>query len=236
MKKKEIIQQNKKSFRSHNNEAYQNLRPSVVDWINQAGEVCGLKNLTIHAAIGFVDMLLDLTPVDVSRLQLVASACILISAKIEEQEDKVPRVQTLTNLSGNAISRDLVLRMESWILNAFKWEVMIITSMNFLEYYLPASLYPDELIKNAHVRNYENTKAHIYRTAEFLVDLSEHHYYFRGYLPSIVAAACVAVARNMLQIQPVWSAALQFATSYTLGEITDCTNNLLIFYRQTFPG
>ena len=75
-------------------------------------------------------------------------------AKIEEQEHKVPRVQTLSNLSGNSISKDLVLRMESWILNAFKWEVMIITSMNFLEYYLPASLYKEELVKNIHLRNF----------------------------------------------------------------------------------
>jgi hypothetical protein len=236
MRKKELIQQQKRTFRSHSDLCYQQCRHAVVDWVCQAGEVCGLKNLTIHAAIGFVDMLEDITPVDASRIQLVAIACILIAAKMEEQEDKVPRIQALTTMCGNAFSRELILRMESFILNIFKWEVNIVTTINFLEYYLQFSLCPTEVIRNTHIRNYEFTKAHLHKTAEFFVDLSEHHSYFRELLPSVVAAASIAAARKMLGVQPVWTETLQLATSYTLQDIVDCSTSLLSYYHQTFPS
>lgn len=103
---------------------------------------------------------------------------LLITAKMEELEEKVPRIHTLTSLSGNIFSREQVLKMESWILNAFKWEVNIITPLNFLEYYLKeASLGPAEMSRNTHLRNYELTRAHLCKTAEFFVDLSEHRMY-----------------------------------------------------------
>jgi len=237
MRKKEQLQQQKRSFTSHSDQIYQQCRHAVVDWVSQVGEVCGLRNLTIHAAIGFVDMLLDITPIDTSRIQLVAMACILIAAKMEELEDKVPRVHTLTSLSGNIFSREQVLKMESWILNAFKWEVNIITPLNFLEYYLKeASLGPSEMTRNTHLRNYELTKTHLCKTAEFFVDLSEHHSYFREYLPSVVAAAALAAARQMLRIQPVWTDSLQLVTAHTFENILDCMTNLWSYYQQTFPS
>jgi len=236
MRKKEILQQKKRSFRSHIDPAYQQVRPTVVDWISQVGEACGLKNLTTHAAQGFVDMLLDLTPIDRSRIQLVAVACILISAKIEEQEDKVPRVCQLAAFCGNIFSRELVLRMESWILNTFKWEMVVLTTINFLEYYLQACLCPSELNKNPHIRNYELSKAHLSKTAEFFVDLSEHHSVFREYLPSVVAASSIVAARQLLRIQPVWTDALQLVSAHSVGALTDCSATLLNYYHQTFPS
>jgi len=236
MRKKELLQQQKRSFRSHADPAYQQIRPAVVDWVSQVGEACGLKNLTTHAALGFVDMLLDLTPVDKSRIQLVAIACILISAKIEEQDDKVPRVSTLTGFCGNIFSKEIVLRMESWILNTFKWEMLVITTINFLEYYLQACLGPTELIRNPHIRNYELSKAHLCKTAEFFVDLSEHHSIFREYLPSVVAASSIVAARQLLRIQPVWTDSLQLVTNHTVDSLADCSATLLNYYHQTFPS
>jgi len=242
MLKKEIFQQKKRTFRSHSDTIYQNYRPTIVEWMTQVGEICKLKNLTVHSAIGFVDMLLDITPVDVSRLQLVAITSILISAKIEEQEDRVPRVQTLTGFSAYSfpkdpeVPRELVLRMESLILNTLKWEVNIITTVNFLEYYLQVALYPAELVRNVHLKqSFEHTRAYLCKTAEFFADLSEHYYQFREYLPSVVGAASIAAARHLLRIQPMWTDALQYASSHSLEDISDCTTDLLGIYHQIFP-
>jgi len=153
-----------------------------------------------------------------------------------EQEDLVPKVSTLNSYSGNAYPHSLVLKMESWILNTFKWEVNVLTTVNFLEYYLQTALHPNELASNNHLRNYETTKAHICKTAEFFVALSEHHCYFREILPSVVAASAIAAARQMLHIQPVWTDALQIATCHNMGNIVDCTTSLLSYYQQTFPS
>ena len=82
MRKKETAQHAKhlaRGFRSHGDPMYQQHRSAVVDWICQVGEVCRLGNLTIHTAIGFMDMFLDIIPIDGSRLQLVAAATLLIA-------------------------------------------------------------------------------------------------------------------------------------------------------------
>ena len=70
MRKKETAQHAKhlaRGFRSHGDPMYQQHRSAVVDWICQVGEVCRLGNLTIHTAIGFMDMFLDIIPIDGSR-------------------------------------------------------------------------------------------------------------------------------------------------------------------------
>lgn len=235
MRKREDLQQKTRSFRSHVDAAYQGLRSAVVDWICQVCRACALKSLTTHSAIGFVDMLLDMVPVDKSRIQLVAIACILIAAKIEEQDGNVPRVQSLLICSGNVFSKELVLRMESYILNMFKWEVMIITPVNFLEYYQEIILHPTELVMNPQIHNHERCKTRLCKTAEFLIDLSEHNSYFRQYLPSVVAASAVAVSRQIIGVQPVWSDALQAVTSYSVEAITDCANMIFSCYYHMFP-
>jgi len=74
------------------------------------------------------------------------------------------------------------------------------------------------------------------RLLNFFVDLTEHHSYFREFLPSVVAAASIAAARKMLNVQPIWTEALQLQTSHTLDDIGDCSASLLTYYHQTFPA
>jgi hypothetical protein len=85
MRKKETAQHAKlmeRGFRSHGDPMYQQHRSSVVDWMCQVGEACRLGNLAIHTAIGFMDMFLDIIPIDGSRLQLVGAATLLIAGTL----------------------------------------------------------------------------------------------------------------------------------------------------------
>lgn len=235
MRKKEKVQHQKRTFRGHFDSSYQQFRSAVVDWITRVGEACNLKNLTIHAAMGFVDMVLDLLPVDKSRLQLLAVACILIAAKIEEQEENIPRITTLNYHCGNVYPKQIMLKMESLVLNYLKWEVVIITPINFLEFYLQVAFNPGELANNPHIRGYADTNTYLMNTAEFFVDLCQHQSFFREYLPSVVAAASIAVSRHVLKIQPVWSPALQLLTGYSPDDIAQCSGDIWSYYNQTFP-
>jgi len=236
MRKKEIVQHQKRSFRGHADHGYQLCRSTIVDWINQVGGVCSLKNLTVHSAVAFMDNFMDCMPVDRSRLQLVASACILIAAKIEEQEDNIPRIAALSHYSGNSFSHEFVIKMESFILNRLQWELVILTPFNFLEYYLLVSFSPNEISTAPHLAPYEKARSYLSKTAEFFVDLCEHQSIFREYLPSIVAGSCVAAARQMLQLRPVWCPALQLISGLTTDDISHCFNSIWSYYNQTFPS
>jgi len=238
MRKKEILQLQKRSFRAHSDNGYQLCRLTIVDWISQVGIVCSLKNLTIHSAVAFLDNFIDCVSVDRPRLQLVAAACILVAAKIEEQEDNIPRIAALSHYSGNTISHELVIKMESFILNKLQWELVILTPLNFLEYYLLVVVSPSELATSPHLGTCEKEKARSYvtKTAEFFVELCQQQSFFREYLPSIVAGSCVAAARQMLQLRPVWCPALQLISGLTTDDISHCFNSIWSYYHQVFPS
>jgi len=237
MIKKEVAQHAKlleRGFRSHADPSYQLYRSATVDWMCQVGEACKLGNLTIHTAIGFLDMFLDVLPVDGSRLRLVGAATILIAAKIEEQEPNVPRVSTLSAYCGAASTPSFIPKVETLILNHLQWEMVILTPIHFLDYYLLVCLLPGELPANPHLQSYTDTRSYLAKMAEFLVDLCEHHSLYREYLPSVVAAAAIGMARQMLKIAPVWSQPLQLITSHSLGDISQCMANIWGHYRQSF--
>jgi cyclin A len=238
MRKKETRQHAKhleRGFRSHGDPMYQQHRSATVDWLCQVGEVCMLGNLTIHTAIGFMDMFLDIIPIDGSRLQLVAAASLLIAAKIEEQEHNIPRVSTLHAYCGaTPTPPSFIPKVESLMLNHLNWEMVVVTPLHFLDYYMLVCLSPSELLANPHLSNFEDTRGYLAKMAEFLVDLCEHHSLYREYLPSIVAAAAIGTARQMLKITPVWSQALQLITSHTLADISQCMANIWGHYRQSF--
>lgn len=238
MRKKETAQHAKhlaRGFRSHGDPMYQQHRAAVVDWMNQVGEVCALGNLTIHTAIGFMDMFLDLIPIDGSRLQLVGAATLLIAAKIEEQEQNVPRVSTLHAYCGpTPTPPSFIPKVESLILNHLNWEMVVVTPVHFLDYYMIVCLAPSELMANSHLGNYADTRAYLAKMAEFLVDMCEHHSLYREYLPSIVASAAIGTARQMLKVTPVWSQSLQLITSHSLSDISQCMANIWGHYRQSF--
>jgi len=241
MRKKETGQHAKhlsRGFRSHGDPMYQQHRSATVDWMCQVGEACRLGNLTIHTAIGFMDMFLDIIPIDGSRLRLVGAATLLIAAKIEEQEQNVPRVSTLHAYCGpTPTPPSFIPRVESLVLNHLNWEMVVVTPIHFLDYYMLVCLLPGEVVGNgnAHLGNcYVDTRSYIAKMAEFLVDLCEHHSLYREYLPSIVAAAAIGTARQMLKVTPVWSQSLQLITSHSLLDISQCMANIWGHYRQSF--
>ncbi len=82
MRKKEVVQhakQRAQGFRSHTDQAYQQHRSSIIDWMCQLNETLKLGNLTLHTAIGFLDRFIDVIPIDASRLKLVGAATVLIA-------------------------------------------------------------------------------------------------------------------------------------------------------------
>jgi len=237
MRKKEVAQHRKhleRGFRSHADPSYQQVRSATVDWMCQVGEAFHLQNLSIHSAIGFLDMFIDVIPVDGSRLRLVGAATILIAAKIEEQEPHVPRVAALSQFIGGGTNPAFIPKVESLILNHLQWEMVIVTPLHFLDYYRLVCFLPGELGVNTHVSHYSETRAYLSKMSEFLLDLSNHHSLYREYLPSIVAAAAIGTARQMLKITPIWSQPLQLVTAHSLADISQCMANIMGHYRQSF--
>eukprot|EP01112_Ceratiomyxa_fruticulosa_P015630 TRINITY_DN461_c0_g2_i1.p1 TRINITY_DN461_c0_g2~~TRINITY_DN461_c0_g2_i1.p1 ORF type:complete len:383 (-),score=90.81 TRINITY_DN461_c0_g2_i1:101-1249(-) len=145
MQVKEYKQVKLMTFRSNEDSVYQQCRAPLVDWMAQVAEVCQLKPLTLHMSVAYLDSVLDLFPVSKTRLQLVGICCILIAAKMEEQEDRVPSLNHLNHCCGNVFTRQLICQMESLILNTLHWGTLLVCPHNFLDYFSLCSLHPLEV-------------------------------------------------------------------------------------------
>ena len=54
---------------------------------------------------------------------------------------------------------------------------------------------------------------------------SEHT--FRSYLPSLVAASCIAASRISLQLTPTWPKGLELMSGYCIEELLPCVHLML---------
>lgn len=61
--------------------------------------------------------------------------------------------------------------------------------------------------------------------------ISEHT--FRNYLPSLVAASCIAASRLSLNLTPSWPKSLELMSGYYLEELLPCVH-LMIRYNFNF--
>jgi len=230
---KQDVLQKKRSWRSHQDPIYQECRGPLIDWMAQVCDVCRLKPITLHTSVVFLDTVLDMYPVAKTRLQLVGLCCVFISAKIEEQEDRVPRISRLNYCSANAFSQQLICQMECLILNTLHWDTVIVTPYHFLEYYSVYSLHSSE--QELHGASFPATKAYLDKFSSFFLELSLQHSVFREFLPSITAAAAIACARTALNMRPAWSPALSHTSGYQFSEVESCINALWEAYQRTFP-
>ena len=94
---------------------------------------------------------------------------------MEEQEPNVPRVSTLHAYCGNTPTPpSFIPKVESLVLNHLNWEMVVVTPLHFLDYYMLVCMSPCELLANPHLSNYNDTRSYLAKMAEFLVDLCEH--------------------------------------------------------------
>jgi hypothetical protein len=60
--------------------------------------------------------------------------CLLLAAKYDELDDKIPFINDLAKIAKNSVNlrHADVIRLETKLLFAFKWELMILTPLHFV--------------------------------------------------------------------------------------------------------
>ena len=70
------------------------------------------------------------------RLNLLALVCLLLASKLEEKEQKVPKLSELNNIINNQYPLSDFTALEIMVLKFFDWKIIIPTAANFIEYYI----------------------------------------------------------------------------------------------------
>ncbi|XP_042625491.1 cyclin-J-like isoform X2 [Cyprinus carpio] len=156
-----------------------------------------------------------------------------LQSKFEEREDHVPKLETLNSL-GCMSSMNLVLtkqgllHMELLLLETFQWNLYLPTAAHFIEYYLPVAVNEMDLHDGWPMVCMEKTMLYMSKYTDYFLEVSLQDHAFLRFVPSLVAAACVASSRVILHLSPTWPPRLQRLSAYTWEQLLPCVERLLI--------
>ncbi|XP_066592449.1 cyclin-A2-like [Prorops nasuta] len=184
------------------------MRSILVDWLVEVAEEYRLQTETLYLAVSYIDRFLSCMSVVRGKLQLVGTAAMFIAAKYEEIYP--PDVGEFVYITDDTYSKKQVLRMEHLILRVLCFDLTVPTPLTFLMGYC---------ISN-------NLSEKIRFLAMYLCELSllEGDPYLQ-YVPSLLAASAVALARHTLQ-EEAWPHELELSTGYSFRSLKDCISCL----------
>ncbi|XP_051508345.1 cyclin-J isoform X2 [Myxocyprinus asiaticus] len=186
-----------------------------------------------HLAVYLLDLFMDRYDVSVQQLHMVALSCLLLASKFEEREDCVPKLETLNSLGcmssmNLVLTKQALLHMELLLLETFQWNLYLPTAAHFIEYYLPVAMNETDLHDGWPMACMEKTMMYMSKYADYFLEVSLQDHAFLRFVPSLVAAACVASSRVILRLSPTWPPRLQRLSAYTWEQLLPCVERLLI--------
>ncbi|XP_022638249.1 putative cyclin-A3-1 isoform X2 [Vigna radiata var. radiata] len=187
-----------------------NMRGVLVDWLIEVAEEYGLVSDTLYFCVAYIDRFLSLKVLSRQRLQLLGVAAMLVASKYEEV--KPPEVEDLCYITDNTYSKEEVLNMEADILTALKFELGAPTVGTFLRRFCGVGQ-----------EGVDTSALQFEFLSCYLAELSLLDYYFVKFLPSLVAASVVFLARFMLSTKThPWNSALHQLTTYKPADLKEC--------------
>ncbi|KAL2346452.1 hypothetical protein Fmac_000452 [Flemingia macrophylla] len=196
------------------------MRAILVDWLVEVAEEYKLLPDTLHLSVSYIDRFLSFNPVTRSTLQLLGVSSMLIASKYEEIDP--PCVDQFCSITDNSYDKTEVVKMEAHILKSLNFEMGNPTVNTFLRRF-------------AYVAS-ENKKVEF--LCDYLAELSLLDYDCLRFLPSVVAASVVFLARFIIlpEVHP-WTSSLCECLGYKPVELKECVfilHDLFLSRKATF--
>ncbi|KAJ6406306.1 hypothetical protein OIU84_009933 [Salix udensis] len=183
------------------------MRGILIDWLVEVSEEYTLVPDTLYLTVNLIDRFLSQTYIEKQRLQLLGVTCMLIASKYEEIIP--PRVEGFCFITDNTYTRGEVLKMESQVLNFLYFQLSVPTTKTFLRRFIHAAQASCKV-----------PCVELEFLANYLAELTLVEYSFLKFLPSLIAASAVFLARWTLnQSDHPWNSTLEHYSRYTALEL-----------------
>ncbi|CAH2073075.1 unnamed protein product [Thlaspi arvense] len=183
------------------------MRKILIDWLIEVSEDYKLVPDTLYLTVNLIDRFLSHSYIERHRLQLLGVTCMLIASKYEEL--CAPRVEDFCFITANTYTRPEVLSMEIQVLNFVHFKLSVPTTKTFLRRFTRAAQ-----------ASHKVPLVELEFLANYLAELTLVEYSFLRFLPSLVAASAVFLARWTLdQTDHPWNTTLQHYTRYEVAEL-----------------
>ncbi|XAR70921.1 hypothetical protein NMG60_11027963 [Bertholletia excelsa] len=191
-----------------------NMRGILIDWLVEVSEEYRLVPDTLFLTVNLIDRFLSQNQMEKQRLQLLGVTCMLIASKYEEI--CAPRIEEFCFITDNTYTREEVLKMECQVLNFLGFQLSVPTTKKFVRRFIQAAQVSSKA-----------PSLELEFLANYLAELTLVEYSFLKFLPSLIAASAVFLARWTLnQSDHPWNPTLEHYTSYVTSDLK-CTVLLL---------
>ncbi|KAL3819055.1 hypothetical protein ACJIZ3_004960 [Penstemon smallii] len=185
----------------------QGMRGILIDWLVQVSEEYKLAPDTLYLAVNLIDRFLSENYIEKTNLQLLGVTCMLIASKYEEIY--APQVEEFCYITDNTYTKEEVVKMESRVLNFLNFQLSIPTTKKFLRRFIQAAQV-----------FYKVPSVELEFLANYLAELTLMEYSFLKFLPSLIAASAVFLARWTLDHSGhPWNSTLEHYTTYKTSEL-----------------
>ncbi|KAK1665166.1 hypothetical protein QYE76_053325 [Lolium multiflorum] len=196
-------------------------RARLIGWMDAFVRHHDLVDGTLHQAVAYVDRVLSTramnAPTDYD-LRLLGAVAVFVAAKYEDGQRTVLKLDPdKIAWYGGFATRKEVLDMERHMVAALGYQLSGPTAHTFVSRFTRHAQGEDEL--------------KIQRIAHRYADESLRNYACLGYLPSLVAASAIYLARfalRRLDVRP-WNAALEELTGYSALDLALCRRAMYYF-------
>lgn len=200
------------------NDVTPNMREILVDWLVEVAEEYKLVSDTLFLCISYIDRFLSSHALRRDKLQLLGVSCMLIASKFEEISP--PHAEDFCYITDNHYTAEEVVNMERDVLKILNFEKVAPTTKVFLRSFMRAS---EEESKSLSMQ--------FEALSWYLAELSLLDYGCLRFLPSMIAASSIFLARFILEPNKhPWSLALQRYSGYKPSDLKECV--LLIHSRH----
>ena len=189
------------------NPLYWKCRHILLEWLTDLSHQLKLSHVTLHGAVSHLDLFLLKKRVASTQVwPILACACLLISAKMEEPNCWIKGlVDALCVVLEDEHVGESLCKAEKCIVMALEWKLCVRTSAHFLAFYdSRAQCFGDDngsQGRSCEGEGKEGSKwasVKVRDIARELVDLAEREYEIvEQFEPQIIASAAVALARSI---------------------------------------
>ncbi|XP_039280432.1 G1/S-specific cyclin-D2 [Nilaparvata lugens] len=164
------------------------MRKIVAEWMLELCEEQKCQEEVFLLAINYLDRFLNVCPIRKTQLQLLGTACLLVSSKMREPQPL--SAESLVQYTGNSIELEDLWRWEMLVLSKLKWDVAATTPRDFLPHIL-------RRLPLDRVPSLDPHKVHVH--AQTFITLCFRDHKFSMYTASMIAGASVAAALHGLK-------------------------------------
>eukprot|EP00826_Nyctotherus_ovalis_P005900 TRINITY_DN11347_c0_g1_i12.p1 TRINITY_DN11347_c0_g1~~TRINITY_DN11347_c0_g1_i12.p1 ORF type:complete len:312 (+),score=73.83 TRINITY_DN11347_c0_g1_i12:512-1447(+) len=153
--------------------------------------------------------------------KLASVVCLIIAAKYDELDRKIPKYDDVIRISGLILTKEALKKYEGDVLNTLDWKLKASTSMTFLQLFLTQGIiFPADKTPYTALAQSLASKA-----AQRAIGFSNRFLELEEVLefaPSVVAASCVALSRKVISLEAIWPPQLQCVTGYSFNQLKKC--------------